>query len=93
MYKIIIGNQTRFEELLNELAVENIIQFWCSNDATKFVALVKIDEAYLEKQAKAEATKVKAEQAAKVKADKAAIAAKKAALKKELEEMDEVAED
>ena len=89
MYKLINGNQTRFEELLNELAVEKIVQFCCSNDASKFVALVKIDEAFLEKEAKAEAVKVKAEEAAKVKADKAAIAAKKAALKKELEAMEE----
>ncbi len=93
MYKLILGNQTRFEELLNELAVEDIVQFCCSNDASKFVALVKIDEAYLEKEAKAEADKVKAEEAAKVKADKAAIAAKKTALQKELEAMDKVAED
>ena len=93
MYKLIIGNQTRFEELLNELAVEDIIQFCCNNDASHFAALVKIDEAYLEKEAKAEAAKIKAEEVAKVKADKAAIAAKKAALKKELEAMDAVAED
>ena len=93
MYKIINGNQTRFEELLNEFAVGEIISFCCSDDASRFIALVKIDEAYLEKQAKAEAAAIKAEQSAKVKADKAAIAAKKAALKKELEEMDEVAED
>ncbi len=93
MYKIINGNQTRFEELLNELTVGEIIQFWCSADASKFVALVKIDEAYLEKQAKTEAAKVKAEEVAKIKADKAAIAAKKAALQKELKAMDEVAED
>ena len=93
MYKLINGNQTRFEELLNELAVEEIVAFCCSNDASKFVALVKIDKAYLEKEAKAEAAKIKAEETAKVKADKAAIAAKKAALKKELEAMDAVAED
>ena len=93
MYKLINGNQTRFEELLNELAVAEIVQFCCNNDASRFVALVKIDDAYLEKQAKAEAAAIKTEQAAKVKADKAAIAAKKAALKKELEAMDEVAED
>ena len=92
MYKIINGNQTRFEELLNELTVGEIIQFWCSADASKFVALVKIDEAYLEKEAKA-AAEIKAEEAAKVKADKAELAAKKAALKKELEAMEEVAED
>jgi hypothetical protein len=93
MYKLIQGNQNQFEELLNEVAVEEIVAFCCSNDATKFAALVKIDEAYLEKQAKAETAAIKAEQVAKVKADKAAIAAKKAALKKELEAMDEVAED
>ena len=93
MYKIINGNQTSFEESLNELAVGEIVSFCCSNDASKFVALVKIDEAYLEKQAKAEVAAIKAEEVAKVKADKAAIAAKKAALKKELEAMDAVAED
>ena len=93
MYKLIQGNQTQFEELLNEFAVEEIISFCCNNDASKFAALVKIDEAYLEKQAKAAAAAIKAEDAAKVKADKAALAAKKAALKKELEAMDEVAED
>ena len=93
MYKLIIGNQNQFEELLNELAVEEIIDFCCNNDGSRFAALVKIDKAFLEKEAKAEAAVIKAEEAAKVKADKAAIAAKKAALKKELEAMDEVAED
>ncbi len=88
MYKLINGNQTRFEELLNELAVEEIIQFCCSDDASRFVALVKIDEAYLEKQAKTEAANIKAEEAAKVKADKAATAAKKVALQKELDAME-----
>ena len=93
MYKLINGNQTSFEESLNELTVGEIVSFCCSNDATKFIALVKIDQASIEKEAKAEAAKIKAEEVAKVKADKAAIAAKKAALKKELEAMDEVAED
>ena len=89
MYKLIQGNQTRFEELLNELAVEDIVQFCCNSDASHFAALVKIDKTFLEQEAKAEAAALKADTAAKVKADKAALAAKKAALKKELEAMEE----
>lgn len=83
-YKLIKGNQANFEALLNELAVEDIIQFCCNGDASYFAALIKIDEAYLEKEKKAAETKVKAELAAKAKADKAAKVAREAELKKEL---------
>ena len=86
MYKLINGNQTRFEELINEVIVEEVVDFWCSNDASKFVALVKISIPTIDPKA---AAKIKTEAAAKVKADKAALAAKKAALKKELEAMEE----
>lgn len=92
MYKIINGNQTSFEESLNELGVGEIVSFCCSNDASKYVALVKIDEAYLEKKAKAVEAALKAEEAAKAKADKEAKEAEKEALKKKLAEMENAEE-
>lgn len=88
MYKLIKGSQRSFEEELNLLAVEEIVAFCMSTDASYFAALVKIDEAYLEKAKKAEEAKIKAEEAAKVKEAKKAEADRKAALKKELAELE-----
>ena len=92
MYKLIKGNQANFEELLNKFHESEIIDFSCNNDASYFVALVKIDKVVLEKEAKAAAAEIKAVEALKQKEEKAKIAAKKAALKKELEAMEATTE-
>ena len=88
MYKLIKGNQTAFEELLNREAVEDIIQFCCNNDASYFAALIKLDERAIEDAAKKAEALIKADEAAKAKEAKAKEAARKAALKKELAELE-----
>ncbi len=93
-YKLIKGNQTNFEKLLNELPKGGVIvSFTCNNDASYFAALVQLSDAVIEKardkskdevekKKKADITLLKekqAKEAAKVKADK------KAELEKQLE--------
>ena len=87
MYKLIKGNQTAFEELLNREAVEDIIQFCCNNDASYFAALIKLDQKAVEDAAKKADELIKADAAAKAKEVKAKEAAREAALKKELAEI------
>lgn len=74
-YKLIKGNQTTFEKLLNELPKGGVIvSFTCSNDASYFAALVQLTDAVLEREIarkKAETkeaiAEVKAEEAKKAK--------------------------
>ncbi len=48
-YKLIKGNQTNFEKLLNELPKGGVIvSFTCNNDASYFAALVQLSDAVIE---------------------------------------------
>ena len=97
-YKLIKGNQTNFELLLNKLPKGGvIISFTCNNDASYFAALVQLSDAVLEVardkskdkivKAKKAAIVVQKEKEAKIAADakEAAIKAKKLELDKLLE--------
>lgn len=50
-YKLIKGNQSNFEKLLNQLPKGGVIvSFTCSNDASYFAALVQLSDAVIEKE-------------------------------------------
>ena len=96
MYKIINANQKNFERLLSELPKgATIVSFTCSNDASKFIALVQLRDAIIEKARDRANDIVKEEKEAAIVVQKALEAqkeakekaAKKAALQKELDAM------
>ena len=67
MYKIINGTQKNVEGLLNELPKGGvIISFACSNDASKFIALIQLSDAVIEKARDKSKDKIEKEQKAAI---------------------------